>query len=196
MGLFFSLKMITLMIVIGAGGYFLSAHNNIALLAFIVGTVVVETFASFANPLALDMDRHIIHLCPESEFSKLFYSLLGNTVSTLIDVLPGFILGCILVKANVWMILCGLLVVIGMSIYASSTSVLMDSLVPENMMEQIKTTLAAVLKMVPIMPVIVTITVLFIATENVILTAIVAALEMIVIGILLVFLASHRLGRK
>ena len=192
----FSLKMLTLLVVIGTAAYFMASHNTLALLAYIVGTVVVETVAGFANPLAMDMDRHIIHLCPESEFSKLLYSLLGNTLSTLIDVLPGMILGAILIKANVWMILCALLITIGMSVYASATAVLMDSLIPENMMEQIKSTLSVVLKMLPIMPVIVTITVVFIASENVILTAIVASIEIIVIGILLVLLASYRLGRK
>ena len=53
-------------------------------------------FRALANPLPRDVRSELFRLAPDSAWAKLFFSLLGGTVSCLLDVLPALLLGTLL----------------------------------------------------------------------------------------------------
>lgn len=85
------------------------------------GLALVTFFRSMGSSLQEDTSVELFRTAPPSHFSKLCYSALGAVTGNALDVLPGLVLGTILLKGGPLEALAWLLVIASVNFYAIST---------------------------------------------------------------------------
>lgn len=91
---------------------------------------VLSFFRSLGNPLEEDTKMDYFILIPEGIWAKLWYSLLGGIANCALDLLPGIIVSCIILKANPITALLWFLLIITLNFYSTSVGAFIDFSVP------------------------------------------------------------------
>lgn len=140
--------------------YLKTSFREFNLLAFVYAGFIF--FRSFANPLGQESSNHWIALVPESAYSKVFYSTMAGTVACLLDLLPGYILGAVILKANILLALLWLANLIVLDFMVSSTGAMFEALLPAEGLDNIKASFQLMLRMILVIVLIAALTLGFI----------------------------------
>ncbi len=87
-------------------------------LALTLGVFVF--FRAMGDPLGQDTSNNLFLLTPESTWAKLFWSLLGGTVSCLLDILPPIIIGALIAGSNPLAALLWVPIIVSVDFYATT----------------------------------------------------------------------------
>lgn len=122
---------------IAAAMRFYFGSDNILPVTLSLGGLVF--FRAMGNPLAEDTGMDFFRLIPESTWQKLFYSLLGGTVSCLLDLLLPMLAASAVLMVNPLKILIWLPLIVSVDFYATSVVTFIDLSVPASIGKTIKT---------------------------------------------------------
>ena len=95
-------------------------------------------FRSLGNPLSQDTEMDSFLMIPESPWAKMFYSLLGGTVSCALDLLPAMIVATVLMQSNPFATLAWILFIVTLDFYSTAVATFIDLSVPTSTAKQIK----------------------------------------------------------
>ena len=101
-----------------------------SLLPVVLSLAGLAFFRALGNPLEQDTKMDFFRLIPESAAKKLFASLLGGTVNCLLDLLPGLVLGTLILGGNVLAALCWIPFILSIDVYATCVGAFIDLSVP------------------------------------------------------------------
>lgn len=107
---------------------------------------------SFGNPVLEDVTKPFFYLIPASAREKVFWSFLGGTAGTLLDLLPAYCIGAIALGAVGWEIVIWFCFLVGLDFYASSFGLFADLVLPEGVPQQVKSSLQVLLIYLSLVP--------------------------------------------
>lgn len=116
-------------------------HNPDPLPVVLVLGVLVF-FRAMGNPLAEDTGMDFFRLIPESTWQKLFFSLLGGTVSCLMDLVLPMLAASILLMVNPMKLFIWLPLIVSVDFYATSVVTFIDLSIPASIGKTIKQLIA------------------------------------------------------
>ena len=93
---------------------------------------------------------HWLFLVPESPYKKVFFSMFAGTCATALDLLPGFVVSFILMKAEPLSMFLWFVVLVTMDFMLSGVGIMLEALFPANGMDTVKASLQLMLKFVVI----------------------------------------------
>ena len=133
-------KTLVTYLVIGVGGaLFLKFgvhYEKFVIIALVFCGVVF--FRSLGNPIAEDTKQHLFAMVPERAGKKAGYSLLAGTVNCVMDMLPGYVIAAILLRAEPLFAVLAFLTVISIDLYSSVVGTFIDISLPTNLSTMIK----------------------------------------------------------
>ena len=95
-------------------------------------------FRSLGNPLSQDTGMDSFIMIPESPWAKMFYSLLGGSVSCLLDLLPAMLVATVLLQANPLETLAWTLFIVTLDFYSTAVATFIDLSIPTATAKQIR----------------------------------------------------------
>ncbi len=95
-------------------------------------------FRSLGNPLSQDTGMDSFIMIPESPWAKMFYSLLGGSVSCLLDLLPAMLVATVLMQANPLETLAWTLFIVTLDFYSTAVATFIDLSIPTATAKQIR----------------------------------------------------------
>ena len=113
---------------------------------------LVVFIRAFGNPIGEDVSKSFFLLIPQRFYAKVFYSSLGGTVNTVLDLIPGLILGFVILKSPLSWIPVLLLFLLCFDFYASSFGVFSDLSLPESIPQKIKSGIQVMLIYFSVIP--------------------------------------------
>ena len=96
-------------------------------------------FRSIGNPLSQDTGMDSFIMIPESPWAKMFYSLLGGTVSCALDLLPAMLISAILMQTNLLEMVAWILFIVTLDFYSTAVATFIDLSIPTSTAKQIRT---------------------------------------------------------
>ncbi len=99
---------------------------------------VICFFRSLGNPLNQDLRTDAFRMVPESTWMKLFWSLLGGSVSCLLDLMPSVILGTMFTGGSLIEALAWIPAIVSIDFYATTIGTFLDVSIPESIGKTIK----------------------------------------------------------
>ncbi len=128
--------------------YLLAGLGVSLLCKFVIGcdgvipVVMVLAFLAFyrtlGNPLMEDTSKDFFRLIPESTGKKLFYSILGGTVTCFMDILPALVVTTVFFGANPLTVLAWSLFILSIDFYGTNVAAFIDLSVPVSAGKTIK----------------------------------------------------------
>jgi len=123
-----------------AGTYFAAAAGAALLTRFVFesksiapAALLLAFFAfyrSLGNPLAADIKTDYFRAVPESAWKKLFFSLLGGSVSCLLDLLPGMLAAMLILGEHPLSVLGWMLFIASVDFYSANVGMFIELSVP------------------------------------------------------------------
>ncbi len=107
---------------------------------------------AFGNPIVEDISKSFFLLIPEKAYSKVFYSSLGGTALAALDLLPGLLLGWVILGCPSYKILVWLLFLMCFDFYAASFGMFSDLSLPEAIPQKIKSSVQVLLIYFSVVP--------------------------------------------
>lgn len=95
-------------------------------------------FRSLGNPLATDTQMDSFYMVPENAHAKVLFSMLGGTVSCLLDLLPAALVAALLLPADPLIVLLWLLFILTVDFYSTNVGSFIDLSLPAALAPQIK----------------------------------------------------------
>ena len=83
-------------------------------------------FRSLGNPVAEDIKQEMFFMVPESAHKKVLFSFLAGVVNNAMDVLPGYLLAAVLLRAHPGEAIVWLLVILTLGAYSGAVGVFID----------------------------------------------------------------------
>ena len=96
-------------------------------------------FRSLGNPLSQDTGMDSFIMIPESPWAKIFYSLLGGSVSCALDLLPAMLVATVLMQVNPFETVVWILFIITLDFYSTAVATFIDLSIPTATAKQIRT---------------------------------------------------------
>jgi hypothetical protein len=96
-------------------------------------------FRSFGNPISEDVKQETFFLVPESAHKKVFFSFLAGVANSALDILPGYLLAAILLRANVGAAIVWFLLIVTLGAYSGSVGVFIDLLLATSLTQMVRT---------------------------------------------------------
>ena len=96
-------------------------------------------FRSLGNPLSQDTGMDSFIMIPESPWAKMFYSLLGGSVSCTLDLLPAMLISAILMQTNFLEMVAWILFIVTLDFYSTAVATFIDLSIPTSTAKQIRT---------------------------------------------------------
>ncbi|MBE6698857.1 MAG: hypothetical protein E7584_01240, partial [Ruminococcaceae bacterium] len=96
-------------------------------------------FRSLGNPLSQDTGMDSFIMIPESPWAKMFYSLLGGSVSCALDLLPAMLISAILMQTNFLEMVAWILFIVTLDFYSTAVATFIDLSIPTSTAKQIRT---------------------------------------------------------
>lgn len=90
-------------------------------------------FRSLGNPIAEDTKQEMFALIPESAHKKVFFSFAAGVVNNALDVLPGYLLAAVLLRANPAAALAWLLLILTIGAYSGAVGTFIDLSLPTSL---------------------------------------------------------------
>ena len=91
---------------------------------------IMVFYRTLGNPLEADTKSQYFVLIPEPAGKKLFYSLLGSSVNTLLDLIPAMVLACVVLKGSFIDMLGWMLFIVTIDAYATVVGTFIGLSVP------------------------------------------------------------------
>ena len=136
----FLTKTLMMYLVIGVGGaLFLKYavhYERFVIIALAFGAAVF--FRSLGNPIAQDTQQANFSLIPEKSGSKAAYSLLGGTVNCFLDMLPGYLIAAVILRADLLFALVALIMILSIDLYSSTVGTFIDLSLATNLSKMVK----------------------------------------------------------
>ena len=136
----FLTKTLMMYLVIGVGGaLFLKYavhYERFVIIALAFGAAVF--FRSLGNPIAQDTQQANFSLIPEKSGSKAAYSLLGGTVNCFLDMLPGYLIAAVILRADPLFALVALIMILSIDLYSSTVGTFIDLSLATNLSKMVK----------------------------------------------------------
>ncbi len=99
----------------------------------------IAFFRSLGNPMMTDLSQESFLMVPDSSHRKIFFAFLGGTLNSLLDMLPGFIVGAaLLLRTNPAQALVWLVLAVSMGAYAESVGLFLDLSMPTSLSQMIR----------------------------------------------------------
>ncbi len=128
--------------------YLIAAVGTAFILRFMMGVqsfipvaLVLAGFAFFrslGNPLSQDTGMDSFIMIPESPWAKMFYSLLGGSVSCALDLLPAMLVATVLMQANPLEAVAWILFIVTLDFYSTAVATFIDLSIPTATAKQIR----------------------------------------------------------
>ena len=134
----------------GLFGRFAVKSNSVYFLA--IPLLVTVFIRSFGNPIVEDSNKPFFLLIPEKTAKKVFWSHLGGTVNTLLDLVPAMLLGAVLLGCDPLGALLWFIVLVTVDFYAASFGVFTDFILPDSIPKQIKAGIQVMLIYFSVLP--------------------------------------------
>lgn len=128
---------------------FIAESDNIIPLSAIM--IMIVFFRSFGNPIAEESSKNYLFLVPESPFKKLFYSLVGGTYDSFLNILPGYFISVLIIGGKFSMAISWFLLFITFDFMCSCSGLLIGMIIPSHLPLVIQKTMQIFLNMICIM---------------------------------------------
>ena len=115
---------------------FIAESRVYAPVTFTLGVLVF--FRSLGNPLGEDTKMDYFRSIPESSAKKIFWSLLGGNVNSLLDLLPGAVLAGILLRTSPFEVIGSLAFILTVDLFSTIVGTFIDLSVPVNAGKTVK----------------------------------------------------------
>ena len=119
-----------------AATWFIAESRTFAPVTFALGVLVF--FRSLGNPLGEDTRMDYFRSIPESSAKKIFWSLLGGSVNSLLDLLPGALAAGIFLRTSPLEILGSLAFIVTVDVFSTLVGTFIDLSVPVNAGKTVK----------------------------------------------------------
>lgn len=126
-------------------------HSNSLLIAGLIMALIVF-FRSYGNPLASECEINFIYLVPESPYKKVLSSIAGCSYESFMDLLPGIVVGTILIKDNPINALMWIIFLVSLDFIAASVSLFVEMFLPVSLNDMIKAMFQLMLKLPALLP--------------------------------------------
>ncbi len=137
-------------VVFSAFGAFAVQSHSVYFLA--LPLLVAVFIRSFGNPIVEDSSKPFFLLIPEKTAKKVFWSHLGGTVNTLLDLVPAVIAGWAILRCDLLQALLWLAVLVTVDFYAASFGVFTDFILPDAIPQQVKAGIQVMLIYFSVLP--------------------------------------------
>ena len=107
---------------------FENAANGQMVVALALG--VMAFYRTLGNPLETDTKSQYFVLIPEPVGKKIFYSLLGSCVNCMLDLIPGMVLACVLLRGSILDMIGWMLFIVSIDAYATIVGTFIGLSVP------------------------------------------------------------------
>ncbi|MFA9396815.1 MAG: putative ABC exporter domain-containing protein [Clostridiaceae bacterium] len=156
--------------------------------------IFVVFFRSFENPIVEESSKNFLYLVPENSFKKLFYSLIGGTFDSFLNILPAYFIAVIIIGGDLSAAICWFILFISFDFLTSCTGLFIDMMLPTYIADAIRKMMLILLDMLCIMAIgIIIVVVAFLTTPFEAL--IVAIVLFICIGMGLCYLSQKILHK-
>lgn len=91
---------------------------------------VMAFFRSLGNPIADDTQKDLFLIVPENAWKKVFWSMLGGTLNTFLDLLPALAAAVLILGANPLVAVAWLLFILSIDVYSSGVGLFIDLSLP------------------------------------------------------------------
>ncbi len=183
------------MIGIGALCRFAIKTDNILLVGAIMLAIIF--FRSYGNPSAVETRCNFLYMVPCRPFDKIAWSVLAGTYHTFWDLLPGYVIACVLMRADVLSCIAWFLLILAVDYVFSNADLFIEMLLPTSLHDALKVIFAMSIKMFAVVPMLTVLIVGYILHLEVI-GLFINVVTNVLFGTLLLFITSsviHK-GRK
>lgn len=104
-------------------------------------------FRNMGNPIEQETSMNWLYLVPDNPYKKVFFTMMAGTYSCGIDLLPGVVLGAVLVGANPGIVLLWLLTLIVVDFMLSSVGLVLEVIFPESALDLVKSVIEMFLRL-------------------------------------------------
>jgi hypothetical protein len=124
---------------------------------FVVMTILF--FRTLGNPIQQETSMNWLFLVPENPYKKVFFAMVAGTYATFMDLLPGMIFASLILKVSIWKFLLWMAVFVTLDFMLSGVGVVIEALLPETALNQVKAAIQMMLKFFMILVVVVAVVV-------------------------------------
>ena len=118
---------------------FLFVIKDIALFPVVAIVMAGFTFfRSLGNPVAEDIKQETFFLVPETAHKKVFFSFLAGVTNNVLDVLPGYLLAAVLLRANPGAAFVWFLMIVTLGAYSGAMGVFIDLSLPTSLTPMVR----------------------------------------------------------
>lgn len=96
-------------------------------------------FRSLGNPIRTESDNVYFRMVPASPYAKVLYAVAAGHLCTLMDLLPAYLIGCLLVGASPLGAALWFFFILSIDLYSSNVGLFIDLSLPSGLSEQLKT---------------------------------------------------------
>ncbi|HKM21897.1 MAG TPA: putative ABC exporter domain-containing protein [Lachnospiraceae bacterium] len=195
---FFSKTSITYIFILGALGalcrFAVETEDILIVGAIMLGIIF---FRSYVNPSANETRCNFLYMVPCKPFDKIAYSVLAGSYITFLDLLPGYVIACVLIGAEVISCIGWLLLIIAVDYVFSNADLFIEMLLPTSLHEALKVIFAMSIKMFAVIPMLIVLIMSY-AFELEAIGLFLNVAANAIFGTLLLFITSNliHLGRK
>ena len=98
----------------------------------------VAFFRALGDPLSTDMEKVCFQTVPASFHAKVFWSSMGGSVNTALDLLPAFLITAVFLRANVFVAIGMFLLALALDFYVGQVLLLIDLSLPTSIAPQVR----------------------------------------------------------
>lgn len=113
---------------------------------------LVVFIRAFGNPIVEDVSKSFFLMIPEKAFSKVFFSSLGGSVNTVLDLIPGLLIGFLILGCPLWKMLIWFFFFLCLDFYSAAFGMFTDLSLPEAIPQKIKTSIQVLLVYFSVVP--------------------------------------------
>jgi hypothetical protein len=118
--------------------YFAIKSGRTTLIIYLIGMGFIVFLRAFGNPLAEEMGHDFIYLVPERPAKKLLFSLASGLVESVLNILPSYLLICLVLRPDLPLALSGFVLLMVMDLFMTITTAMISLLLPTQLPDMIR----------------------------------------------------------
>ncbi|GEM_PF-345628 len=118
--------------------YFAIKSGWTTLIIYLIGMGFIVFLRAFGNPLAEEMGHDFIYLVPERPAKKLLFSLASGLVESVLNILPSYLLICLVLRPDLPLALGGFVLLMVMDLFMTITTAMISLLLPTQLPDMIR----------------------------------------------------------
>lgn len=109
----------------------------------LTGCVVLAIllFRNMGNPIEQETSMNWLYLVPDNPYKKVFFAMLAGTCSCAMDLLPGLVIGAILIGANPLVVLLWFAALVVVDFMLSAVGLVLEAVFPSSALDLVKSVL-------------------------------------------------------